>query len=170
MKIETELKLQAHLDGELTLAETREVEGLLAGDADARELLAELTLVQTCLAGNEPEARVPESREFYWSKIQREIDRASNPAPVRRGWLRAFQGRLLWSTGALAGIALAALFLFDGRGLSTYSQPEEVSNLNEEMNSISFRSETHQMSVVYLFDRESEASPAAEAPVDSLVQ
>lgn len=170
MKMETELKLQAHLDGELTPAESREVDNLLASDAGARELLAELTLVQKCMAGNEPEARVPETREFYWSKIQREIGRSSNPTPVRRGWLQVLQSRLVWSTGAVAGIALAALFLFDGRGLSTYSQPEEVSNLNEEMNSISFRSEAHQMSVVYLFDRDSEAPPAAEAPVDSLVQ
>jgi anti-sigma factor RsiW len=170
MKTETELKLQAHLDGELNPAEILEVESLLAGDVAARDLLAELALVKKCMTGNEPEARVPESREFYWSKIQREIERSSNSAPVRPGWLQLLHSRLLWSTGALAGIALAALFLFDGRGLSSYSQPEEVSNLNEEMNSISFRSEAHQMSVVYLFDRDSGASQATEEPVDSLVQ
>ena len=91
MKMETELKLQAHLDGELTPAESREVDNLLASDAGARELLAELTLVQKCMAGNEPEARVPETREFYWSKIQREIGRSANPTPVRRGWLQVFK-------------------------------------------------------------------------------
>ncbi|MBC8002919.1 MAG: hypothetical protein H7X97_10065 [Opitutaceae bacterium] len=170
MNIETELKLQAHLDGELTPAETRDMESLLARDTGARELLAELTMVKTCLPVNEPEVKVPETREFYWSKIHREIGRTAKPEPIRTRWWQALHSRLVWSTGGIAGIALAALFLFDGRGLSTYSQPEEVSNLNEEMNSISFRSEAHQMSVVYLFDRDSGASEAAEVPVDSLVQ
>ena len=65
--------------------------------------------------------------------------------------------------------------MFDGRNPAQYSLPEEISNLNEDMNSISYRSEAHQMTVVYLFDREAAevAVPAGDAgdePADEVVQ
>jgi anti-sigma factor RsiW len=75
MKRELQLKLQAHLDGELSDSESREVASLLTQDAEAAALFAELKNTRGSMAGFEAEIKLPESREFYWSKIQREIER-----------------------------------------------------------------------------------------------
>src|SRR6266705_1333510 len=72
MKQELQLKLQAYLDGELPDGEARPVAGLLAQDAEARALLAELKNTRAALAGFEADIKLPESREFYWSKIERQ--------------------------------------------------------------------------------------------------
>jgi anti-sigma factor RsiW len=78
MNSELQLKLQAHLDGELSDREAREVTNLLAQDADAAALYAELTNTCGALKEFESEIKLPESREFYWSKIEREINRLEN--------------------------------------------------------------------------------------------
>ena len=62
MKQELQLKLQAYLDGELPEGEAREVAGLLAQDAEARALLAELKNTRAALAGFEADIKLPESR------------------------------------------------------------------------------------------------------------
>jgi len=73
MNEEFQLKLQAYLDGELSKKETREVETWLASDKEAQLLLAELKTTNRALSIFEQELKLPESREFFWSKIQREI-------------------------------------------------------------------------------------------------
>ena len=48
--------------------------GLTAMSFQYQEALAladELRMTRAVLAGNEPERAVPESREFYWSKVRR---------------------------------------------------------------------------------------------------
>jgi len=88
MKQDLQLKLQAYLDGELSSGEAKPVADLVARDADTRALLAELTNTRSALAGFESEIKLPETREFYWSKIARDIQRqekrmpASSPASV----------------------------------------------------------------------------------------
>jgi len=104
-----QLQLQAYLDGELPPGEAQTVRDLLATDAAARDLLTELTQTNAALANYEAAIKLPETREFYWSKIQREINRS--PAPARADgfslgtWLR----RVLVPTGALAAVAIALL-------------------------------------------------------------
>jgi len=73
---EKELKLQAYLDGELPADEANAIADLLGRDAGAQALYQELRVAKSLLAGNELERTLSESREFYWSKIQRQIDRA----------------------------------------------------------------------------------------------
>jgi anti-sigma factor RsiW len=108
MKSELQFKLQAHLDGELSDSEAREVASLLAQDADAAALYAELTNTRGALKGFESEIKLPESREFYWSKIQREIEREeqteqeSAPHPVL-----AMLRRLLVPAMGVAAVLLA---------------------------------------------------------------
>jgi anti-sigma factor RsiW len=70
-----QLKLQAYLDGELPEAEAREVANWLARDQDAVGLLSELRHTRKALMGFEEGIKLPETSEFYWSKIQREIER-----------------------------------------------------------------------------------------------
>jgi anti-sigma factor RsiW len=109
MTQETQFKLQAYLDGELSITERAEVETLLRQDEFARNLLTELSQTARVLGACAPEIKVPEAREFYWSKIQREIDLgptpASAPAVSFGTWLR----RLLVPAGAVAGLAIAVM-------------------------------------------------------------
>jgi anti-sigma factor RsiW len=94
MDYEAQLKLQAYLDGELPEGKARQMASLLAKDKEAAALSAELRNTREALAGFETGIRVPESREFYWSKIARQIKRVESvetrpaPAPAFVTWLR----------------------------------------------------------------------------------
>jgi anti-sigma factor RsiW len=107
MEYQQQLKLQSYLDGELSESQTREVANWLAQDPEAAALLNELRQTRKALAGFEEGVRLPESREFYWSKIQREILRQEAPAPARASvpWL----GRLRELVVPLTGVALVLL-------------------------------------------------------------
>jgi anti-sigma factor RsiW len=114
MKQDLQLKLQAYLDGELPAGEAKAVEALVAGDAGARDLLAELTHTRAALVDHDADLKLPESREFFWSKIQREIQRSEVPAEVPRSvpalpliWLR----RLLTPAAAVAAVILGVMVL-----------------------------------------------------------
>ena len=92
---ETEVKLQACLDGELSPSEATTLEKLIAGDPDARSLFEELRAIRTLLAGNELDLKLPDTREFYWSKIRRQIEleerrtpAGDGPKPVSAPWVR----------------------------------------------------------------------------------
>ena len=82
MTIETQLKLQAYLDGELSVGEARQVEIWLAEDHDARSLLGELKNTKAALSSHSANVELPESREFYWNKIEREIQRLEKAESV----------------------------------------------------------------------------------------
>ena len=70
MNSELEIKLQAFLDGELPESQAREVRNLIQESSDARALLEELTWTKAVLEEGEANVTLPESREFYWSKIE----------------------------------------------------------------------------------------------------
>ena len=110
MDIESELKLQAYLDGELPEAEARAVKVWLDKEPGAAELLAELRQTGVALAGFESAIRVPESREFYWSKIAREIERLERVEPrnTEVPWLVRLQ-RMLMPATALALLVMGGL-------------------------------------------------------------
>lgn len=96
MEYQQQLKLQAYLDGELSDAEARQVAERAARDEGAAALLAELRQTGEALSGFEAGVKLPESREFYWSKIQAEISRESSSAHGAASgmpwlaWLRRF--------------------------------------------------------------------------------
>lgn len=171
MKAEMELQLMAYLDGELTERETRPVSEALAHDPAVRALAAELTTTKQWLAGNEPVVAVPETREFYWSKIERALEqdeRTAAPAagqPPWRHWLKYLV--------PVAGVALAA-------GLAVVlMQPApptadeeaaryltETENLSEHTTSFAFQSQQENMFVVWISSREPSAGsePEVEPP------
>ena len=66
MDYEAQLKLQAHLDGELPEGEAREVTNWLARDREAVALYGELRNTRQALVGYEVGVALPESREFFW--------------------------------------------------------------------------------------------------------
>jgi anti-sigma factor RsiW len=116
MEYQNQLKLQSYLDGELPEAEAREVANWLAKDADAAALLNELRQTRKALVGFESDLRLPETREFFWSKIQHQIERQDAPAQTpetRIPWVARLRKFLMPATG-LAVIALLALVVTHG--------------------------------------------------------
>ena len=98
MDYDAQLKLQAFLDGELPEGEASKVTNWVARDREAAALLEELRNTRGALAGFEAGIQLPESREFFWSKVQRDIQRLETPVtrpaaaplsallPRRRAW------------------------------------------------------------------------------------
>jgi len=116
MDYDAQLKLQGYLDGELPESEAREVANWLAQDREAVALFAELRNTRQALVGLEVGVTLPESREFFWSKIEREIDRQEQrePAPRSSPVFAAWR-RFLIPAGAVSALAMAALIgLFGG--------------------------------------------------------
>jgi anti-sigma factor RsiW len=111
-KLESQLRLQAYLDGELPAGEARELESLLRTDREVQDLLAELKATNAALAGHEASIRVPASREFYFSKIRRDIERAEASVPGTRpvSWLSLWRSFLL-PTAAVSVAVIATLLM-----------------------------------------------------------
>jgi anti-sigma factor RsiW len=151
------LKLQAHLDGELPPDEAREVVALLQRDTRARALFDELKATRRLLVGNETAVPVPESREFYWSKIRRELERLEPQAESRP---RASWGRFRWLRLAVpvgAALVLGALVLQrpsvgSRPGSAPFAIGDEVETPLEELTSVTFRSESARLTVVWVSD------------------
>ncbi|MFN7139149.1 MAG: anti-sigma factor family protein [Limisphaerales bacterium] len=160
MNHEQQLQLQAYLDGELSDREARQVTDLLASSEEARNLFSELQFTKTALVENEPEFKVPESREFYWSKIQREIRReeiaaARKPEPISFfGWLQ----RIIVPTASVALVALFATVMINRSSNNEMTSPMamqfgEVESALDDIGTMTFRSEAERMTVVWVYSR-----------------
>lgn len=102
MDYEKQLKLQAYLDGELPEREASELATRLQQDSEGAALLTELRQTRDAMAGAEESQRLPETREFYWSKIQREIQRLETPVSLptpASAWLSGLRRFLVPVTG-----------------------------------------------------------------------
>jgi len=152
MKHELEVKLMASLDGELSRAEVAELAALVESDTEARGLFHELQNTRLALQGNESEVRLSESREFYWSKIQREIERLeSTPQaePVRRGLWRFVRRHMATfsGVGVAAALALTAVMRQNPSGTDPF---EDVDNPTENSGVFSYRSDEHGATLVWV--------------------
>lgn len=144
---ELTLDLQSYVDGELPAERRAAVEAALAGDAEARELVEGLRQLSRLVRENEPRIPVPASREFYWSQIQRQIERADRPAVARPaaaalGWLR-------WLVPAMGAAAVAVVV--------TLRQPREEVTLagafdsaQTESSAVVFRSESDGVTIHWI--------------------
>lgn len=153
MNVEAQLKLQAYLDNELSSEEARQVAGWLAQDQEARTLSEGLKAVKELLAGNEMGCKVPETREFYWSRIEREINRLTQAGAVEPSgagaswWLR-------W-LAPLAGAAVLVALLFSADKMNSF-WPGSLASLQEietplaETSAISFHSQEVGITVVWV--------------------
>jgi anti-sigma factor RsiW len=153
----TELKLQALLDGELDAREVREVEALLAQDAQSAALMQELKWTKGALVGNDAELTLPETREFFWGKVERTIaieEKQAAAAPAERAWWL----KLLYPATGLAAM-VAVMFVVSGGRTTDGGDSESVP---EDVNAVSFRSESEKMSVVYVADENGNFSPVSE--------
>jgi anti-sigma factor RsiW len=149
MNIEQQLKLQAFLDGELPEKDTRDVAAWLAGDADATALLGELRNTRKALMDFEPELKLPESREFYWSKIKREIERSTPVAEQKQSTsLFARLRSVLLPIGVAATLALAAIITI--HQFSGGARPVQVNAVLADAGAFTYRDESQGMTVVWL--------------------
>jgi anti-sigma factor RsiW len=151
MDFDAQLKLQAYLDGELPEGEARDVAKWLAQDQEGVLLLGELRSTRQALKGAEAIVQLPESREFYWSKISREIERLEPPRPVeqKQPFIFRLQRFLVPVTGALAVAVFLGITLFGNSGTAL----GETELATEDMGAITFRSESEGMTTVWLYDR-----------------
>ncbi len=153
MNENTELKIQALLDGELDPPERESVEALLQNDPVARASHDAQRATRELLRGAEPEHRLPESADFHWSKIRRQIESSSpeqaTPAP------RPVSRPSLWLRLAVPGFAALVVALVLARPpwqtrIKAAYHPHEVESPLQEMNAITFHSESANMTVVWV--------------------
>jgi len=169
MKPELELKLQSYLDGELSSGEARDVAAAINSDPEAQALVRELKTTAAVLRENEPQMAVPESREFYWSKIERAIERCE-PEPARP--MLALWYSLRRVIAPVAGVALVlflgiASFKFQGGSSDTSSAYlAEVESLSEHVSSFSFRSQSQNMFVVWLHENNDQQQASIDTDSD----
>lgn len=130
MDYKAQLKLQAYLDGELPEGEASELVADLAQNQQAAALLTELRLTRDAVKGSEQVRTLPESREFYWSKIERAIERPEAPTPQPAGvsgWVGALRRFLVPVTG-LALLVVAGFIATRGTGEPASSMETAVSD------------------------------------------
>lgn len=84
MKLETMLEIQSAVDGELPEGRRKILTAQLASDEVALGLHRELVSVRSAIRGNEPEFRVGDTREFYWSQIERKIQSVQPASTVKQ--------------------------------------------------------------------------------------
>ena len=147
MKTEKMMRLQAYLDSEVSSAEGREVASWIARDSEAKALYEELKATKTLLAPeNELPVTVPDSREFYWSKIAREIERVERE-PAREDSPRPWWIRIL---APVAGAAALAVILFTSISTNPHVTAVHQERSDLENGTITFRSRDNSMTLVWI--------------------
>jgi anti-sigma factor RsiW len=142
------LDLQAYVDGELEPSRRSDVERVLAGDAEARELVAALRSLGEVVRAHEPIARVPETREFYWSQIQRRIDQEATSDARRADGATRAAGWLRWLVPALGVAAVVVVVSLNRRGSGPVV--EVASATIDDAVGMTFRSDTDGVTVHWL--------------------
>lgn len=177
MNWDQQLELQAWVDGELSAGDARRVAAFAAADGDACLLADELRMSKAFISSNEIEVKIPETREFYWSQVQRRIESAELVRESSPGLSWPFVWRRLVSP--LSGLALVAFLAvvsfntFRGPAIDDSSRfMVEVENLSDDVGSISYRSQSENMFVVYLYKKDQDADSGAQTELvdDSFFQ
>ena len=148
---ETQIKIQAFLDGELAEAEAGKIAALIARDRDVAALHAELKNTRRALAGTEQGITLPESREFYWSKIRRDIERVEQPQPVQATpsfW--QLVSRMLKPVAAVAAVVVLGTVLF--HQMDGLNGGSDVLVASADMEAITFRDDSIGTTFVWFAD------------------
>ena len=149
MNCEDQLKLQAYVDGELPEGEARVLANRVATDSDAVALLAELRNTRKALAGFEETVKLPESREFYWSKIEREIQRLEvKPEPVSIPFSARLR-RFLLPAAAFALLVITGFVAVQHIG-PTGSSSARLETASLDPGAITYRDDAQGVTVVWL--------------------
>lgn len=142
MKQEDRLKIQAWLDGELAPQESAIIANLVDSNPEAKAVAVELETIQTIFKSGENGEKLEDSRTFYWSQIQRQIESEELTGvkePNRTQVLESNpsgQGNLLhWLLPAGSLLAISALIL-------NYDSVSVDNNSKETLNYPSIHNET----------------------------
>jgi len=150
MNTKTCLEIQAYVDGELDASRRIAIERLCAEDVAARSLRDDLESVRGTVRANEPEHFVPDSREFYWSQVQRRIaaaDRAGHRSASRPS---ALLGVLRWLV-PVAGVATVAMvFAFQHYDLPARGTLTAMNSPIEPNSSTIYRSDVDGVTVHWI--------------------
>jgi anti-sigma factor RsiW len=167
MNDDAELKLQAYLDGELPAREAAEIKAWLDRDAEAQALLTELRNTQAALTGHEVSVKLPETREFYWSKIQGEIERQGRTASHAPGAsLATWLWRSLVPAGTLAFVC--ALILRSGSSQAAPEFTPEMELASDDVGAATFRSQETGLTSVWFYQRDRSSESTPSVPADDL--
>jgi anti-sigma factor RsiW len=176
MNQDRELKIQALLDAELSGRELAELERSLQSDSEAQALLNELRMTKSMLAANEPELKVPDTREFYWSQIKRQIEAAEAAEVAVRPSLWLTWRRYFAPLAGVAVVAVLAVFSMKFYDVGLEEAPShhvaEVENLSEHSSSLSFRSQSANMFVVWVYNKDQQQPEETDSdlPDDTVMQ
>ena len=91
---------------------------------------------------------LPETREFYWSKIQREILRSEPQAKAKETAAFSWFRRFAIPAGALAALVVAALLAL--LQLSRSGNGAEMATLLADANPMTYRDQAEGLTVVWL--------------------
>ena len=160
MKHDLELKIQAWVDGELQEREARRMADWIEGHAEASALAEELSRTRQAMIGQEMAATLSESRDFYWSKIQRQIAGEAAPGHARIPWTARWRRFLAPLAGAAA---LACVVLMSVRH-NAPSAFDDFSSTGAGMEAVTFQDQSAQMTVIWLQDASSPPAKQAAAP------
>ena len=152
MKEDIQLKLQAYLDGELPAQEANTVTELLANDDHARGLLAELTNTRNAIVAHDAEIKVPATREFYWSGIRREIERAEKSSPATSPEISIFAAirRMLVPASGVAAVLLAVMLAGHQFHSPSGAFREEVETTFEDSGAFTYRDYSSGTTLVWM--------------------
>lgn len=152
--MEAQFKLQAYADGELSPAEAREVEAWLGNDAQARATVTSLQNTTAALKSYESGLRLPESREFFWSKVRRGIESqeaAARPAQEKSGasWATILR-RFLLPAGAVAAVAIATVMSTRDASLLASSETSTMEAAFSTPGTLTYRDFSTRTTLVWL--------------------
>lgn len=171
MNDELRHRLQSWVDGQLEPAAAEEIARLAAREPEARQLTENLRQVRQLLRTHEPVRTVPESRDFYWSRIRRGIEAgeaaavetaASSDAPDRRWtwwrWLLPVAGAALvvvalrpWTPTDEVSPDTGSVTVAKGPASATaVVSGHEVETPSPELTSLTFYSAQDAMTVVWV--------------------
>ena len=171
MNAERELELQAYVDGELSSWRASRVRRQIAADPEAQRIVAELAMTKGFLAKNEVERPLPENAEFHWNRIRQGILRSEQNGEGAEIVTVVPWRRIL---APLAGVAMAVLLAIVGINWNsstslestlppgTFADVAEVENLSENTDSMSFRSASENMFVVWVHEKTGGTASDAE--------
>jgi hypothetical protein len=162
------LQVQAYLDNELSPADARKVAALISTNPEAQALYRELKDTRELVMANEPQYKLQEPKDFYWAQIQRQIESSEKSAEraPRNNWFVRWVAPL---AGACALIALGISILHVGNNkpvdivsdnypigptmppVGHQATPATLRQIEgAEMSTITFRSESEGMTVVWI--------------------
>lgn len=156
MKAETCLKIQSWVDGELPAHEAGQIERLVATDPQARALAEQLRSLKTVLRDAEIERPVPMGREEYWGGIAVALGAANQPRPAAAGVGRSRPRWWRWLVPAGLAAVLAMAWWIQVAERPAPRAPlsyAEIESLVEDSSSITFRSESERMTIVWVDTR-----------------